>query len=282
VEAPLADGGVGRDFELGLVRGMVRDVRAGQASVLLIEGEAGIGKSRLVQSLIGEARVGGVIVFRGEAHPFERTRPFSVVADALDLRRRSPDPGRVMIGGLLAGGAERPAPPGGAPDLRYHMVEEILDLLEASCAEGPAVLVLEDIHRADDSTLLALRSIVRRLAHVPLLVVASLRPAPRSAELDQLLTDLRDAGARVITLGAFAADEVRALAQAELGLVPGPELMAVLAKAGGNPLWVVEFLRSLSDEGLLHPGGGTVGWRSPSCPVRSVRSSSAGCATCRR
>jgi hypothetical protein len=77
-----------------------------------------------------------------------------------------------MIGGMLAGGAERPAAAGGAPDLRYQIVQEILDLLEASCADGPVVLVLEDIHWADDSTLLAFRSMARRLAHVPLLLVS--------------------------------------------------------------------------------------------------------------
>jgi predicted ATPase len=213
---------------------MVRDVRAGQAAVLLIEGEAGIGKSRLVHHLIGEAYAAGAVVFCGEAHPFERTHPFGVVADALDLRRRSPDPRRAMIGRLLAGDAEPPAV-GGAPDLRYQIVEEILDLLEASCAEGPVVLVLEDIHWADDSTLLAFRAIVRRLAHVPLLLVASLRPAPRSAELDQLLGDVLAAGVCLVRLGALGPDEVRALAGAELGTAPGPELMAVLGKAGGNP-----------------------------------------------
>jgi len=59
VGAPPTDSLVGRDLELQLVRGMVRDVRAGQATVLLIEGEAGIGKSRLVQSLIAEAYAAG-------------------------------------------------------------------------------------------------------------------------------------------------------------------------------------------------------------------------------
>ena len=105
--APLADGLVGRDLELDRVRGLVRDVRAGQAAVLLIEGEAGIGKSRLVHHLVGEAYAAGAVVFCGEAHPFERTHPFGVVADALDLRRRSPDARRAMIGSLLAGDAEK-------------------------------------------------------------------------------------------------------------------------------------------------------------------------------
>ena len=246
---------VGRDLELQMVRSMVRDVRAGRAAVLLIEGEAGIGKSRLVQSLVTEACAAGAVVCRGEAHPFERTHPFGVVAGALGLRRRSTDPRRAMIGNLLAGDAERPQAAGGAPDLRYQVVEEILDLLEASCAKRPVVLVLEDIHWADDSTLLAFRAMARRLAHVPLLLVASFRPVPRSAELDQLLGDILAAGARLIRLGALAPDEVRALAGAELGTAPGPELMAVLGKAGGNPLWVVEILRSLADDGRLGPDG---------------------------
>ena len=255
VGAPPTDSLVGRDLELQLVRGMVRDVRAGQATVLLIEGEAGIGKSRLVQSLIAEAYAAGAVVCCGEAHPFERTHPFGVVAEALELRRHSPDPRRAMIGSLLAGDAEGQQATGGAPDLRYQIVEEILDLLEASCTKGAVVLVLEDIHWADDSTLLAFRAMARRLAHAPLLLVASFRPAPRSAELDQLLGDVLGAGARLIRLGAFAPDEVRALAGAELGTAPGPELMAVLGKAGGNPLWVVEILRSLADERRLGPGG---------------------------
>jgi DNA-binding CsgD family transcriptional regulator len=266
VGAPLADGLVGRGLELDLVRGMVLDVRAGQAAVLLIEGEAGIGKSRLVQSLMGEASAARAVVFRGEAHPFESTHPFGVVADALGLRRRSPDPRRAMIGSLLAGNADGQAAGGGTPDLRYQIVEEILDLVEASCAEHPVVLVLEDLHWADDSTLLAFRSMVHRLAHVPLLLVASLRPAPRSAELDHLLNDLFAAGARAVRLGAFGPDEVRALAQAETGAVPGPELMAVLDKAGGNPLWVVEILRSLSDEGLLRADDGTAEAALPELP----------------
>ena len=109
-----------------------------------------------------------------------------------------------MIGSLLAGDAERPRAAGGAPDLRYQMVEEILDLLEASCPKGAVVLVLEDLHWSDDSTLLAFRAMARRLAHVPLLLVASFRPVPRSAELDQLLGEILAAGARLIRLGALA------------------------------------------------------------------------------
>jgi predicted ATPase len=86
-----ADGLVGRQAELALAAAAVRRLGDGRASALAIEGEAGIGKTRLVQSIIDDARSRDVTVFYGQAHPFERARPFGVVAAALDLSRRSPD-----------------------------------------------------------------------------------------------------------------------------------------------------------------------------------------------
>jgi hypothetical protein len=65
MEAPLTDGLVGGYSGLELVRGVVRDVRAGWVSALLMEGEAGMGESRLVRSLIDEARTSAAVVFRG-------------------------------------------------------------------------------------------------------------------------------------------------------------------------------------------------------------------------
>ena len=94
---------VGREVELALATAAVRDLSEGRASVLVIEGEAGIGKTRLVECVVDDARSRGVAVYGGQAHPFERTRPFGVVAAALGLSRRSPDPRRAAIGELLGG-----------------------------------------------------------------------------------------------------------------------------------------------------------------------------------
>jgi predicted ATPase len=105
-----AEGLVGREAELAVAAAALRRLSVGQASALVIEGEAGIGKTRLVASIVDDARSGDVAVFCGQAHPFERTRPFGVVAAALDLSRRSADPRRAAIGALLAGqGAAVPA-----------------------------------------------------------------------------------------------------------------------------------------------------------------------------
>ena len=183
-----ADGLVGREAEFAVAAAAVRELSEGRASALAIEGEAGIGKTRLVRSLVDDARARGVTIFCGEAHPFERTRPFGVVAAALDLNRRSPDPRRAAIGGLLAGqGAEASAAAG---DISYRVVEEIVDLVETSCAERPVLLVAEDVHWADSASLLAISSVARQLPLSALLVVVTARPSPLSAEAVRLLDDL--------------------------------------------------------------------------------------------
>ena len=124
---------MGREAELALAAVAVGELGEGRASVLAIEGEAGIGKTRVVQSIVDDARARDLAVFSGQAHPFERTRPFGVVAAALDLSRRSSDPRRAAIGALLAG--DRAAAPAAAVgDVQYQVVEEIVDLVESSCA----------------------------------------------------------------------------------------------------------------------------------------------------
>jgi len=252
-----AEGLVGREAELALTAAAVRQLSEGRASALAIEGEAGIGKTRLVQSIIDEARSRDVAVFCGQAHPFERTRPFGVVAAALDLSRRSPDPRRAAIGALLAGqGAGAPARAAG--DIQYRVVEEIVDLVETSCAERPVLLVAEDIHWADSASLLAILSVARQLPLAALLVVVTARPSPQPAEVVRLLDDLAAGGARTLQLQPLKSGDVTVLAGHVLGAFPGAGLTAMLAKAGGNPLWAVAMLRSLAEEGMLRRAGDRV------------------------
>ena len=254
VRMPSAEGLVGREAELALAAAAVRELSAGRASVLAIEGEAGIGKTRLVQSITDDARSRGAAVFSGQAHPFERTRPFGVLAGALDLSRRSPDPRKAAIGGLLAGqGPWAPARPAG--DVQYRVVEEIVDLVETLSAERPALLVAEDIHWADSASLSAILSVTRQLPLAALLVVVTARPSPLPAEVVRLLDDLAAGGARALRLQPLKHDEVAVLATDMLGAAPGPALTAMLAKAGGNPLWAVAMLRSLVDGGMLRRVG---------------------------
>lgn len=249
---------VGRQRELACVSALVEGVARGEAATLLIEGEAGIGKSLLVQSAIDLARDAGAAVFCGNAHPFERTRPFGPIARALDLRVRSSDPRRASIGRLLAGDGAAVEANASAPlaSARYRVVEGIIDIVETACARAPTLMVLEDLHWADESTLVTFRSMAHELSHVPLLLVGSMRPSPRSAELDQLVDESLLSDARLVRLDSLAPGDVDALVQAQLGLPPGALLTSIVARAGGNPLWVVEIVRSLTTEGWLRRGPG--------------------------
>src|SRR3981189_3482298 len=93
---------IGRASELEVLRGSIRDVTAGAAATVVIEGEAGIGKTRLLEDLCAIAQDRGMRMFRGDAHPLERTRPFGAIVDALGIRIGSVDPRR-------PGGAPRPS-----------------------------------------------------------------------------------------------------------------------------------------------------------------------------
>jgi DNA-binding CsgD family transcriptional regulator len=246
---------VGREAELGRAAAAVRELSDGRSSVLVIEGEAGIGKTRLVQRVVDDARRQDLAVFCGQAHPFERTRPFGVLATALDLSRRSSDPRRAALGTLLAG---QGAAAWAASGVQYQVVEEIVDLVEATCAERPVLLVAEDLHWADSASLFAISSVARQLPLSALLIAVTTRPSPLSAEAIRLLDDLSGGGARMLQLAPLTPDEVGALACDLLGALPGPALTALLAKAGGNPLWVAAMLGSLADEGMLRREGDAV------------------------
>ena len=239
-----ADGVIGRDNELRSVTAAVGELGRGSASILVIEGEAGIGKTRLVHSILDAAREASLTVFHGLAHPFERSRPFGVVSDALALHRHSPDPDGAGLAGSVP-----VAETGGV--MRFQVIEEIVELIETSCARRPAVLVAEDVHWADTASLSTISSVARQLPLSPLLVVVTARPSPRSADVTRLLDDLSTAGARTLALGPLAALEVTDLAADVLGAPPGPDLSELLTKAGGNPLWVVAILDALEADGTL-------------------------------
>jgi hypothetical protein len=249
VVVPSADGLVGREAELDVALSELARLGEGPSAVLVIEGEAGIGKTRLVQSMVGAARSRGLGVLSGGGHPFERTRPFGLAASALGLSTRSRDPRAAAIGRLLAGrGPESGAIAG---DIQYRLVEEIVDLVETLCAERPVLLVTEDVHWADTASLLAVLSVTRQLSLAPLLTVVTTRSSPLPGGVVRLLDDLAAGGGRSLCLAPLTADEVTVLATREIGAPPGPRLAAMLAKAGGNPLWVTAMLRSLAADGAL-------------------------------
>ncbi len=250
---------IGRAGEVQVLYRLLSGVAAGTGAAVLVEGEAGIGKTWLMRSLTVTARRRGFRVFLGAAHPFETTRPFGALSQALELRRGSSDTRRAAIARLLDVGAgpQSDRATGQAPDVRFRVVEEIVDLVEGLSAGSAVVVALENLHWADDSTIFTFRSMVHRLAHMPVLLVGTLRPSPRSAELDLLIDELLGSGTALLRLERLGDADVVDLVRAELGAPPGPRLSRVVDRADGNPLWIVEILHLLHSDDLLEVGAMT-------------------------
>ncbi len=233
-------------------------VAAGDSAVVLIEGEAGIGKTRLLNGALDDARVRGMHVAYGRTDELEQNRPFGLVAAAFGCERSAADPRRAAIADILTSpaGDRGPISVTSDPGLRFRVVDAFTDLVEALGLAGPLVIGLDDLQWADVSSLLTLGAAARRIAGLPVALIGCLRPLPHSADLDLLAGVLDTAGARRICLAPLAAEAVRDLVSDAVAAEPGSALLAEAAGAGGNPLFVTELVAALLQDGTIRTTGG--------------------------
>src|SRR5215813_4990973 len=132
----------GREGELKMIGALVTAVAQGRGGVLVIEGPPGIGKSRLLTEVLALADKCGVRTLFGEAFEYQQTVPFFSLFMAT-LRADPP-----------VGDAEALRRLGSSADLRYWVVRDLHNAIQASAAETPLAIMLEDVHWADNGTLL--------------------------------------------------------------------------------------------------------------------------------
>ena len=219
----------------------------GQGAVVVVVGEAGMGKTRLAARFAAEAHAGGAAVLHGRIDE-ETVVPFQPFVEALrhyvahappvtgvDLEALAPLVPE--LGGVAAESGER-------ENRRYRLFEAVAALLGRVAAERPLLLVVEDLQWAGMPTLLLLRHVVRRLEGAPLLVLVTMRDEEANLVADpaRLLADLsREHVVERIALGGL--EEADA---AEL--VGDPELAHRLhGRTAGNPFFIEEMLRSLAE-----------------------------------
>jgi DNA-binding CsgD family transcriptional regulator len=249
----------GREAEIGALGEALDRVASGGPAIVLVEGEAGIGKTRLLAQVLQDALGRGMQVAAGRAEELERTRPFGLLAAAFGCARSSPDPRRAAIADLLASqgtGDLGPITVTSDPGLRFRAVDAFTDLVEELALGGPLVIGLDDLQWADPSSLLTLGALGRRLDYVPVGVIGCLRPSPRAAELDRLADALEAVGARHLTLRPLTGEAVTGLVAQAVAAEPGPRLLAEVSGAAGNPLFVTELLAALAQEGAIATAGG--------------------------
>jgi predicted ATPase len=166
----------GREAEIGALGEALGRVASGGPAFVLVEGEAGIGKTCLLAQVLQDARGRGMQVAEGRAEELEQTRPFGVMVNAFGCARSSRDPRRAAIGRLLApddAGEREPITVTSDQGLRFRVVDALADLAEEMAVPGPLLIGVDDVQWADASSLLTLSALSRRVTHL-------LSPSPSS------------------------------------------------------------------------------------------------------
>jgi DNA-binding CsgD family transcriptional regulator/tetratricopeptide (TPR) repeat protein len=268
---------VGREGELSRLLGAL----GGDARLVLVVGDAGVGKTRFVAEGIARAEAAGMVLLRGECLPLTSTLPLLPIADALgELGRRSggallaaalhaaPRYVREEVARLLPGLDPGPGMPAGVPEGEWSRerlltgVAELLTAVARRSASGVG-LVVEDVHWADSATLDCLTFLGRAGRRGGVRVVVTFRgdEAPLAAHVEAWLAQARaGAGVAEIRLGPLSRPEVAGQVTALAGPQVSPRVIDELfARAEGNPFYTEQLVAAAlaggAEDGLLVPAG---------------------------
>ncbi|OBI22477.1 LuxR family transcriptional regulator [Mycobacterium sp. E2327] len=233
----------GRAAEQEVIGALVAAVAQGRGGVLVIEGPPGIGKSRLLTEVMARAQKAGVRALFGEAFEYQQTVPFFSLFMAT-LRADPP-----------VGDAEALRRLGTSADLSYWVVRDLQAAIHAAASRKPLAILLEDIHWADNATLLALRSLATR-TDAPVLWVFTARTGAGGPAVRETLTALEREDARFLRLTAMTPSAVADIVEDAVRANADSSLLSLADKAHGNPFVLTELLRGLHEEGRLDLSGG--------------------------
>jgi tetratricopeptide (TPR) repeat protein len=261
---------VGRGPHLDRMRERWEDARAGQLQLVLLAGEAGIGKTRLASEFSCQAHEEGATVLYGRSDE-DALVPYQSFVEALgQWVAASPSDHlldkvatRAQLSRLLPQLAQRfpelPQVPEREPDTeRFLLFEAVSSLLAEESAVTPIVLVLDDLHWADKSTLALLKHLSRSPYESRLLIVGPYREQFRTDHLADTLADLhREQQFERLSLKGLEQPDVEALISARSGREAEPELaQAINDETEGNPFFIEEVVRHLSESGAIFDRNG--------------------------
>jgi hypothetical protein len=271
---------VGREAELRQVQTAFDKALSGQGGLVMVVGEPGIGKTALIEQLATYATLRGGTILTG--HCYEEgslSLPYLAFVEALRsyATSRPPEALRQELG-RAAGDVARivsevrerlaiePRPPADPEEDRWRLLQAVGEFLRDASKVQPLVVVLEDLHWADQGTLDLLVHLARNLGGVRLLLIGTYRDVEvdRAHPLSGVLAELRR-GANVgrLLLRGLTADEVqRMMSQLSGQEVPWRLAEAVHRQTEGNPLFIQEVLRYLVEESLIRREEGR--WRRAS------------------
>ena len=260
---------VGRERELADLKDALEEALGGRGRLVLLVGEPGIGKTRTAEELATYARVRGAKVHWGHSHEDESSPAYWPWVQAMRSYVREADP--VALAWELGQGAgdvaqlvpevrERlgdvPDPPELDPDeARFRLFDSIATFLASAARSRPLVLVLDDLHWADEPSLLLFRFVARQVRDSGLLLVGTYRDVElgRHHPLARTLAELAEVeGSRRVALRGLDTESIERYIEMTAGVEP-PEGLAVAVheQTEGNPFFISEVVRLMASEGSL-------------------------------
>jgi class 3 adenylate cyclase/tetratricopeptide (TPR) repeat protein len=265
---------VGRDDELADLRRAAEQADAGHGSVVLIGGEPGVGKTRLAEEAAALARRRGMLVFTGRCSDTEGAPPYLPFVEVLEaVARFVPEDALRAALGDTAGDVARVMPELRRmfPDLpppvelppeqeRRYLLNAVRDVLARAARWHALVLILDDLHWADEPSLLLLEHLAEVLPETPCLIIGTYRDVelevgrPLARTLESLL---RKRLAERVSLRRLSEEGVRELITGLAEQDPPDSLVRVVfSETEGNPFFVEEVFRHLAEEGRLFDDAG--------------------------
>jgi tetratricopeptide (TPR) repeat protein len=260
---------VGREEERAELRRLMEQAIAGRGAIVLIRGEPGVGKTRLAQELVLEARQQGMVDRTGRCYEMEGAPPYIPFIEMIQQTLRLGDPAQLRtafgdsIGELAKIVPELrrvyddiPPPLELPPEQeRMYLFNSFREFAERVSRAVPLLVVFDDLHWADDATLMLMQHIAQHQDQMAMLTIATYRDIELDAArpLAQMLESLlRQRLAHRIALKPLPESGVEAMLQALTGQPPPPALVqAIYAETEGNPFFVEEVFQHLSEQGKL-------------------------------
>lgn len=273
---------IGREAERAEMTALWKQVKAGESQVLLISGEPGIGKTRLVRELMTLVEVSGGAAYIGECYA-EGGAPYAPLAQIVQAASPSP-----LRSGAEADGAVEeispliladlltiapalraqfpnvpPNPPLEPQAEQQRLFESALELCARQARRQPLCLVLDDAHWADSGTLYLIRHVARRLRslRLPVLIVLTYREVEldQSRALNDVVADLqRERLATRLKLARLTREQARTLLQVMFETDISDELLdGLYRETEGNPFFIEEVCKALVEQGAIYRENGS-------------------------
>lgn len=248
---------VNRRSELTYLRDAMSSLVDGHGLAVWIEGEPGIGKSELLATALAGIDNGRVQVCWGSGDELAQRFPLRVMLECLGVDPDSPDPRRARAAELARRGSVLPDLLGNGGTNTLAVVDGLVDLVRELCADSALALVVDDLQWADEASLLVWNRLARATSRLPLLLVGTCRPVPRTAALGRLRDTVVQQGGATLHLDGLPQPEVDELVRRIVGADPGPGLRRLAGRAAGNPLYVQELTDALVRDQAVRIASGT-------------------------